>query len=62
MADRFNGFSLEEADKLCEEHILSPVVLVAYPVTFLGQSHVHLELEDGDIVVFDRESSYQVEM
>ena len=62
MTERPKGFSMEEADNICEEHVLSPEVSNAYPVTFADVTHVHLGLINGDIVVFGPDESFHIEI
>lgn len=46
------GFDYDEAKHVASEQLQSPDVRYARPVTAFGKTHVHLDLEDGDIVVF----------
>lgn len=59
---RPRGVTEEEAQRLCDEHRQSPCVVDARPVTFGGVTHVHLDLDDNDIVVFDNDICLHIEM
>lgn len=46
------GFDYEDAQRVAAEHLQSLDVRYARAVNACGKTHVHLDLEDGDIVVF----------
>jgi hypothetical protein len=55
------SYTDEEAEQVCVEHRQSSCVLDAHPVTFGGKTHVHLDLDDGDIVVVSKEVCLHIE-
>lgn len=60
--NRPKSLTEEEARNLCEEHSQSPCVTDARPVTFGGVTHVHLDLDDNDIVVLNNDICLHIEM
>jgi hypothetical protein len=54
------GYTQDEAVQVANEHAQSPDVAEARTVTFAGNTHVHLDLNDGDIVVIDTKGSMHI--
>lgn len=54
------SYTQDEAVQVANEHAQSPDVAEARPVTFCGNTHVHLDLNDDDIVVIDTKGSMHI--
>lgn len=61
MKDRPQGYSLEEAAQVASEHEQSPDVQDARIVTFADVTNVHLDLQNGDLVVIGPNECLHIE-